>query len=64
MSRSGLNVAGAVRARGDEVEVDDAVADYLVPGGHAEHVTVTSTTTPVEPVKPARRPGRTTAKGR
>jgi hypothetical protein len=38
MARSGLNVAGAVRYKGDVVEVDDAVADYLCPGGHAERV--------------------------
>lgn len=35
LTRSGLNVAGAVRARGEEVDVDDNVAAYLVPSGQA-----------------------------
>lgn len=41
MNRSGLNVGGAIRHRGDIVTVDDNVADYLVPGGHADLVNVT-----------------------
>ena len=36
MTRPGLNVSGAVRRAGEEVDVDREVAAYLVPGGHAE----------------------------
>lgn len=39
MVRSGLNVAGAVREKGDVVEVPEEVAGYLCPGGHAERMT-------------------------
>lgn len=40
--RSGLNVAGATRSRGDVVDVERAVADYLVPSGQAELVRETA----------------------
>lgn len=35
LTRSGLNVAGAVRVRGEEVDVPADVAAYLVPSGQA-----------------------------
>lgn len=35
MTRSGLNVAGASRGRGEVVDVDNDVADYLCSSGHA-----------------------------
>ena len=38
LTRSGLNVAGAVRFRGDVVDVDDEVADYLCSSGQAARV--------------------------
>src|SRR3712207_8157538 len=36
LTRSGLNVADAVRVRGEEVDVDRDVAAYLVESGQAE----------------------------
>lgn len=38
LTRPGLNVAGATRARGEEVDVDPDVAAYLVEGGQAVRV--------------------------
>jgi hypothetical protein len=35
MTRSGLNIAGASRRRGEVVDVDSDVADYLCSSGHA-----------------------------
>lgn len=35
MTRSGLNVAGASRSRGEVVDVEPDVADYLCSSGHA-----------------------------
>lgn len=35
LTRSGLNVAGATRARGEEVDVDRDVATYLTSSGQA-----------------------------
>jgi hypothetical protein len=37
-ARSGLNVAGATRARGDVVDLDAEVADYLCSSGQAVRV--------------------------
>ena len=39
MTRSGLNIAGASRRRGEVLDVDVDVADYLCSGGHAVRAT-------------------------
>lgn len=38
LTRSGLNVEGSVRSRGEEVDVDHDVATYLTSSGQAELV--------------------------
>jgi hypothetical protein len=35
LTRSGLNIEGATRARGEEVDVPAEVAAYLIPSGQA-----------------------------
>lgn len=64
LTRSGLNIEGATRATGEEVDVPIEVADYLVPSGQAVLVRAAgierTVTGPRETTSRARRSSLTT----